>query len=51
LSSAIAAHVVLGADLPTAVAEAKRFTHAAIEAGRDVALGAGPGPLLQSPIR
>jgi hydroxymethylpyrimidine/phosphomethylpyrimidine kinase len=51
LSSAIAAHMVLGATLEEAVAAAKDFVRAAIEAGRDVSLGAGPGPLLQMPLR
>jgi len=51
LSSAIAAHMVLGAALPDAVAAAKDFVRAAIERGRDVALGLGAGPLLQSPLR
>jgi hydroxymethylpyrimidine/phosphomethylpyrimidine kinase len=50
LSSAIAAHVVLGADLPEAVAAAKTFVGTAIERGRDVALGAGVGPLIQIPL-
>ena len=47
LSSAIAARVVLGADLPEAVAAAKTFVGAAIERGREVTLGDGPGPLIQ----
>ncbi len=51
LSSAIAAHIVLGAPLEEAVAAAKDFVRRAIESGRDVTLGAGPGPLLQTPIR
>jgi hydroxymethylpyrimidine/phosphomethylpyrimidine kinase len=51
LSSAIAAHVALGADLAEAVAAAKDFVRAAIERGRDVKLGEGPGPLIQIPIR
>jgi hydroxymethylpyrimidine/phosphomethylpyrimidine kinase len=50
LSSAIAAHVVLGASLVDAVAAAKAFVTAAIERGRDATLGAGAGPLLQSPL-
>ena len=45
LSSAIAAHIVLGAPLNEAVAAAKAFTRQAIEAGLDFELGAGPGPL------
>jgi hydroxymethylpyrimidine/phosphomethylpyrimidine kinase len=51
LSSAIAAHVALGADLAEAVAAAKTFVRAAIERARDVKLGEGPGPLIQIPIR
>jgi hydroxymethylpyrimidine/phosphomethylpyrimidine kinase len=50
LSSAIAAHVVLGATLPEAVALAKDFVRAAIERGRDVVLGGGAGPVLQFPL-
>ena len=48
LSSAIAAHVVLGMALPEAVAAAKAFVREAIERGRDVTLGGGAGPLIQS---
>jgi hydroxymethylpyrimidine/phosphomethylpyrimidine kinase len=48
LSSAIAAHVVLGAALVEAVAEAKGFVRRAIEQGRGVTLGAGAGPLIQT---
>ncbi len=51
LSSAIAAHVGLGASLPEAVAAAKDFVRGAIARGRDVTLGAGAGPLIQSPLR
>jgi hydroxymethylpyrimidine/phosphomethylpyrimidine kinase len=51
LSSAIAAHIVLGADIAEAVAAAKEFVGAAIERGRDVKLGEGPGPLIQIPLR
>ena len=51
LSSAIAAHVVLGLDLVAAVGAAKAFVRDAIEAGRDLKLGGGPGPLIQSPLR
>jgi hydroxymethylpyrimidine/phosphomethylpyrimidine kinase len=51
LSSAIAAHIALGADLPEAVAAAKAFVGAAIERGRDVKLGQGAGPLIPIPIR
>lgn len=51
LSSAIAAFSVLGLALPEAVAAAKVFVQEAIERGRHVALGAGPGPLIPSPLR
>jgi hydroxymethylpyrimidine/phosphomethylpyrimidine kinase len=50
LSSAIAAHIVLGADLFQAVAAAKDFVRAAIERGRGVMLGGGPGPLAPLPL-
>ena len=50
LSSAIAAHIALGADLTEAVAAAKAFVRAAIERGRDVKLGEGVGPLIQIPL-
>ncbi len=51
LSSAIAAHVALGKPLPQAVAAAKAFVRDAIEAGRGLSLGAGPGPLIQTKLR
>jgi hydroxymethylpyrimidine/phosphomethylpyrimidine kinase len=51
LSSAIAAHIVLGMTLPEAVAVAKAFVRQAIERGRNVALGAGAGPLIQIKLR
>jgi hydroxymethylpyrimidine/phosphomethylpyrimidine kinase len=51
LSSAIAANIVLGAPLPEAVAAAKAFVRQAIERGRDVVLGAGAGPLIQTGLR
>ena len=51
LSSAIAANVVLGMALPEAVAVAKTFVGEAIERGRGVRLGAGPGPLIQAKLR
>jgi hydroxymethylpyrimidine/phosphomethylpyrimidine kinase len=51
LSSAIAAYVVLGTSLPEAVVAAKAFVRVAIEAGRDVALGDGAGPLVQGEFR
>jgi hydroxymethylpyrimidine/phosphomethylpyrimidine kinase len=50
LSSAIATHIALGADLAEAVAAAKDFVRAAIERGRDVKLGAGAGPLIPIPL-
>jgi len=50
LSSAIAAHIALGADLAEAVAAAKDFVGAAIARGRDVKLGEGLGPLIQIPL-
>ncbi len=51
LSSAIAASIVLGLALPEAVAAARAFVREAIEAGRDIELGAGPGPLIQTKLR
>jgi hydroxymethylpyrimidine/phosphomethylpyrimidine kinase len=51
LSSAIAANIVLRAPLPEAVATAKAFVRQAIERGRDVTLGAGAGPLIQTGLR
>ena len=51
LSSAIAAHVVLGKPLPEAVAAAKAFVREAIEEGRCLSLGNGPGPIIQSRLR
>ncbi len=51
LSSAIAAHIVLGASLPEAVAAAKDFVRGAIERGRGLTLGGGAGPLIQAPLR
>ena len=50
LSSAIAANIVLGAPLPEAVVAAKAFVRKAIERGRDVTLGAGAGPLIQTEL-
>ena len=47
LSSAIAAHIVLGHNLIGAVHPSKIFTHEAIAAARGVKLGGGPGPLIQ----
>ena len=51
LSSAIAAHIACGASLPDAFAAAKIFVSEAIERGRCVTLGAGPGPLIQAKLR
>jgi hydroxymethylpyrimidine/phosphomethylpyrimidine kinase len=51
LSSAIAAYCVLGMALPEAVRLAKAFVSEAIERGRDVTLGGGAGPLLQTSLR
>ncbi|MBU2411174.1 MAG: bifunctional hydroxymethylpyrimidine kinase/phosphomethylpyrimidine kinase [Gammaproteobacteria bacterium] len=45
LSSAIAAHLALGCELPAAVARARAFVVAAMEAGARVKIGAGHGPL------
>jgi hydroxymethylpyrimidine/phosphomethylpyrimidine kinase len=50
LSAAIAAHLALGATLEEAAREAKLFVARAIEAGRNVKLGGGRGPLMQTPI-
>jgi hydroxymethylpyrimidine/phosphomethylpyrimidine kinase len=48
LSSAIAANLVLGLDLPQAVAAARVLVRGAIERGATTKLGAGVGPLLQT---
>ena len=45
LSSAIAAHLALGASLLDAVDSARLFVRAALEAGASVKTGAGSGPL------
>ncbi len=45
LSSAIAAHLALGADLLAAVEAARSYVRAALEAGARVRTGAGSGPL------
>lgn len=45
LSSAIAAHLALGADLPQAVRQAREFVRGALQAGADARTGAGSGPL------
>lgn len=46
LSSAIAAFMVSGKPLPSAIKLAKQLVSEAIEKGKDVALGRGNGPLL-----
>jgi hydroxymethylpyrimidine/phosphomethylpyrimidine kinase len=51
LSSAIAAQIVLGAELAAAVAAATLFVSQAIGRGQGVTLGAGPGPLAPLPLR
>ena len=45
LSSAIAAHLALGYELPVAVERARGYVIGAMEAGADVKVGAGHGPL------
>ncbi|HEX7887713.1 MAG TPA: bifunctional hydroxymethylpyrimidine kinase/phosphomethylpyrimidine kinase [Ramlibacter sp.] len=45
LSSAIASHLALEADLPTAVERARVFVRGALEAGARVRTGGGSGPL------
>ena len=45
LSSAIAAHLALGASLLEAVRLARTYVRAALEAGANVRTGAGSGPL------
>jgi len=45
LSSAIAAHLALGYELPVAVERARGYVIGAMEAGADVRVGAGHGPL------
>ncbi len=45
LSSAIAAHLALGCDLPHAVERAREYVVAAMAAGADVKVGQGHGPL------
>jgi hydroxymethylpyrimidine/phosphomethylpyrimidine kinase len=45
LSSAIASHLALGADLSEAVLRARAFVRGALEAGARVRTGAGSGPL------
>jgi hydroxymethylpyrimidine/phosphomethylpyrimidine kinase len=45
LSSAIAAHLALGLDLPQAVTQARAYILQAIAAGAEVRTGHGHGPL------
>ena len=45
LSAAVAAHLARGADVPEAIAQAKRFVARALAGGADWRLGAGHGPL------
>lgn len=45
LSSAIAAHLALGCNLPKAVQLAKDYLHHALQAGAHVQIGAGHGPV------
>ena len=45
LSSAIASHLALGADLATAVQRAREFVRGALAAGANVRTGRGSGPL------
>lgn len=45
LSSAIAAHLALGADLPQAVRQAREFVRGALQAGASARTGTGSGPL------
>jgi len=48
LSSAIAAHLALGQDLPTALHSAHAYVRQALQAGAGVRTGAGSGPLNHS---
>lgn len=45
LAAAITAHLALGHDLLDAVRESKAYLHAALEAGNDLAVGQGRGPV------
>ncbi len=44
-SAAVTAHLAQGEPLRTAVEGAKRFVHAALEAGAGLAIGQGSGPV------
>ena len=48
LSSAIAAHLALGADLPEAMQRAREYVRGALQAGANVRTGGGSGPLNHS---
>jgi hydroxymethylpyrimidine/phosphomethylpyrimidine kinase len=48
LSSAIASHLALGADLAEAVMRAREYVRGALQAGAQVRTGAGSGPLNHS---
>ncbi|HYF18131.1 MAG TPA: bifunctional hydroxymethylpyrimidine kinase/phosphomethylpyrimidine kinase [Ramlibacter sp.] len=48
LSSAIAAHLALGTDLPLAIAKARAYVREALAAGANVRTGQGSGPLNHS---
>ena len=45
LSSAITAHLALGCDMAEAVSRAKDYLYKALEAGKDVEIGKGHGPV------
>ena len=45
LSSAIASFMARGLDLPDAIAHAKEYLSQALEAGKDVEIGEGHGPV------
>jgi hydroxymethylpyrimidine/phosphomethylpyrimidine kinase len=49
LSSALAANMAKGAEFPEAVERARSFVRQAIENGRGLKLGKGPGPLIPAP--
>jgi hydroxymethylpyrimidine/phosphomethylpyrimidine kinase len=49
LSSALAALIARGIELPEAVERARSFVRRAIAEGRDLKLGKGPGPLIPTP--
>ena len=49
LSSALAAYIARGLELPEAVERAKSFVRRAIDQGRELKLGGGAGPLIPTP--